>query len=90
MPAWLPSRRELPGLSLPAGLALVALVLTPVVFPGAPWVSPVVVAIGLGAVVLNSAAAGWIGLAVERGREGTSTSEDSASPANGSYASPLS
>lgn len=70
MPAWLPSLRELPGLGLAVGLALVALWLTPTVFPDSPWVSPVVVAIGLGALVLNSPLATWIGLAVERGREG--------------------
>ena len=70
MPAWLPSRREVPGLAVAVGLALVALVLTPIALPGSPWVSPVVVAIALGALVLNSPVAGWIGLAVERGREG--------------------
>ena len=70
MPAWLPSRREFQGLGLAAGLALVALALTPVALPGAPWVSPVVVAIGLGALVLNSPAAGWIGLKVDSGRDG--------------------
>lgn len=70
MPAWLPSRRELPGLGLAAGLATVALWLTPVVSSGSPWVSPVVMAIGLGALVLNSPVAAWIGLAVDRGREG--------------------
>ncbi len=70
VPAWLPSRREFPGLALAAGLAVLALVLTPLAFPGSPWVSPVVVAIGLGALVLNSPVAAWIGLAVENGREG--------------------
>jgi len=70
MPPWLPSRRELPGLGLAVGLALVALWLTPLVFPGSPWVSPLVVAIALGAVLLNSPVSGWIGLAVDRGREG--------------------
>ena len=70
MPVWLPSRRELQGLALAAGLALVALVLTPVAFAGSPWASPVVVAIGLGALVLNTPLAGWIGLRVDSGREG--------------------
>ena len=70
MPAWLPSRRELPGLSLAVGLALVALLVTPLAFSGLPWVSPVVVGIALGTVVLNSPAARWIGLEVERRREG--------------------
>ena len=70
MPAWLPSRRELSGLSLAVGLALVALFVTPLAFSGSPWVSPVVVAIALGTVVLNSPAARWIGLEVERRREG--------------------
>ena len=57
-------------MALAMGLALVALVLTPVVFSGSPWVSPIVVAIGLGALVLNSPVARWIGLRVESGREG--------------------
>ena len=70
MPAWLPTARDLPGLALALALALVALVVTPVVAPDTPWLSPVVVAIGLGALVLNSSAARWIGLAVERRREG--------------------
>ena len=70
MPAWLPSRRELPGLGLAAALAVLAQWLPAVAFPGSPWVSPVVVAIALGALVLNSPLAAWIGLAVERGREG--------------------
>jgi uncharacterized membrane protein YadS len=70
VPTWLPSRRDLPGLGLAAGLAVIALWLNAAVFPGSPWVSPVVVAIGLGALVLNSPVAAWIGLAVERGREG--------------------
>ncbi len=55
---------------LAVGLALVALVLTPVAFSGSPWVSPIVVAIGLGVLVLNSPVAGWIGLKVDSGREG--------------------
>ena len=70
MPAWLPSRREVRGVALAVGLALVALVLTPVAFPGSPWVSPIVVAIGLGVLVLNSPVAGWVGLKVDSGREG--------------------
>ena len=57
-------------MALAVGLALVALVLTPVTFAGSPWVSPIVLAIGLGALVLNSPVAGWIGLKVESGREG--------------------
>ena len=61
MPAWLPSHRELRELGLAVGLALVALALTPVAFSGSPWVSPIVVAIGLGALVLNSPVTGWIG-----------------------------
>ena len=68
--AWLPARRELPGVGLAVALALVSLFLTLVALPAWPWVSPVVVAIALGALVLNSPAAGWLGLAVERGREG--------------------
>ena len=59
-------------MGLAAGLALVSLFLTLVTFPERPWVSPVVVAIALGALLLNSPAAGWLGLAVERGREGDS------------------
>ena len=70
VPAWLPSRREFPGLALAAALAVLALTLPSLAFPGSPWVSPVVVAIGLGALVLNSPVARWVGLAVERGREG--------------------
>ncbi len=70
MPAWLPSRREVRGVALAVGLALVALVLTPVAFSGSPWVSPIVVAIGLGVLVLNSPVAGWVGLKVDSGREG--------------------
>ena len=57
-------------MALAVGLALVALVLTPVAFPGSPWVSPIVVAIGLGVLVLNSPVAGWVGLKVDSGREG--------------------
>ena len=57
-------------MALAVGLALVALALTPVAFAGSPWVSPIVVAIGLGALVLNSPVAGWIGLRVDSGREG--------------------
>ena len=70
MPAWLPSRREVRGVALAVGLALVALVLTPVAVSGSPWVSPIVVAIGLGVLVLNSPVAGWVGLKVDSGREG--------------------
>ena len=70
MPAWLPSRREVRGVALAVGLALVALVLTPVAFSGSPWMSPIVVAIGLGVLVLNSPVAGWVGLKVDSGREG--------------------
>ena len=57
-------------MALAVGLALVALVLTPVAFSGSPWVSPIVVAIGLGVLVLNSPVAGWVGLKVDSGREG--------------------
>ena len=57
-------------MALAVGLALVALVLTPVAFPGSPWVSPIVVAIGLGVLVLNSPVADWVGLKVDSGREG--------------------
>ena len=70
MPSWFPSRRELRGLGLALGLALVALLLVRTVFRGSPWVSDTVVAIGLGALVLNSPVARWIGLDVEGGREG--------------------
>ena len=52
------------------GLAFGALLLTPVAFSASPWVSPIVVAIGFGVLVLNSPVAGWIGLRVESGREG--------------------
>ena len=55
---------------LAVSLALVALILTPVAFAGSPWVSPIVLAIGFGGLVLNSPVAGWIGLKVESGREG--------------------
>ena len=57
-------------MALAVGLALVALVLTPVAVSGSPWVSPIVVAIGLGVLVLNSPVAGWVGLKVDSGREG--------------------
>lgn len=57
-------------MALAVGLALVALVLTPVAFSGSPWMSPIVVAIGLGVLVLNSPVAGWVGLKVDSGREG--------------------
>ena len=70
MPAWLPSRREVRGVALAVGLALVALVLTPGALSGSPWVAPIVVAIGLGVLVLNSPVAGWVGLKVDSGREG--------------------
>ena len=70
MPAWLPSRREIRGIGLALGLAFLALLLVRTVFRGAPWVSDVVIAIGLGALVLNSPIAGWIGLDVTGGREG--------------------
>lgn len=69
MSSWFPSRRDLPGLALAVGLALVALTLTAVVFPVSPWVSPIVVAIGLGALVLNTPLAQGLGLAVDRGRD---------------------
>ena len=70
MPAWLPSRREARGVALAVGLALVARVLTPGALSGSPWVSPIVVAIGLGVLVLNSPVADWVGLKVDSGREG--------------------
>ncbi len=54
---------------LAVGLALVALVLTPVAFSGSPWVSPIVGAIGLGVLVLNSPVAGSIGLDRAEGRQ---------------------
>ena len=57
-------------MALAVGLALVALVLTPVAFSGSPWMSPIVVAIGLGVLVLNSPVAGWVWLKVDSGREG--------------------
>ena len=70
MPAWLPSRREHRGLGLALALALVALLSVRTVFRGSYWVSDIVVAIGLGALVLNSPIARWIGLNVAGGREG--------------------
>ena len=70
MPAWLPSRREHRGLGLALTLALVALLSVRTVFRGSYWVSDIVVAIGLGALVLNSPIARWIGLNVAGGREG--------------------
>ena len=57
-------------MALAVGLALVARVLTPGALSGSPWVSPIVVAIGLGVLVLNSPVAGWLGLKVDSGREG--------------------
>ena len=54
------------------GLALVALFLVRTIFQGSIWVSEVVVAIALGALVLNSPIARWIGLDVTGGREGDS------------------
>ena len=70
MPAWVPTRRDLRGLVLALSLAGLALVLRRTVLLGLPWVSDIVVAIGLGALVLNSPAAQWIGLNVAGGREG--------------------
>ena len=70
VPDWFPSRRELPGLGLAVVLALAALLLTATAFPGRPWISPVVVAIALGALVSNTRVARWINLEVARGREG--------------------
>ena len=70
MPAWFPSSRELLGLALASALALVALAVTGIVFQDSPWASNVVVAIGLGALVLNSPLARGIGLNVDGGREG--------------------
>ena len=70
MPAWLPSQREFRGLGLALTLALVALFLVRTVFRGSPWAPDIVVAIGLGALVLNSRVARWIGLNVAGGREG--------------------
>ena len=70
MPAWLPSQREFRGLGLALTLALVALFLVRTVFRGSPWAPDIVVAIGLGTLVLNSRVARWIGLNVAGGREG--------------------
>ena len=70
MPAWLPVRRDLPGVGLALSLALLALFLVRTVFRDSPWVSDIVLAIGLGAVVLNSPIARAIGLNVAGGREG--------------------
>ena len=70
MPAWIPSPREFRGLALALGLALVALVATPIVFQASPWASSVVVAIGLGALVLNSPIARGLGLNIDGRRDG--------------------
>ena len=70
MPAWIPSPREFRGLALALGLGLVALVATPIVFQASPWASSVVVAIGLGALVLNSPIARGLGLNLDGLRDG--------------------
>ena len=70
VPAWIPSPREFRGLALALGLALVALVATPIVFQASPWASSVVVAIGLGALVLNSPIARGLGLNIDGRRDG--------------------
>mgnify|MGYP001164839432 CR=1 FL=1 len=70
MPTWLPARREFKGVALPLSLALLALFLVRTVFHGSAWISDIVVAIGLGALVLNSPIARMIGLNIAGGREG--------------------
>ena len=70
VPAWIPSPREFRGLALALGLGLVALVATPIVFQASPWASSVVVAIGLGALVLNSPIARGLGLNLDGLRDG--------------------
>ena len=70
VPAWIPSPREFRGLALALGLALVALVATPIVFQASPWASSVAVAIGLGALVLNSPIARGLGLNIDGRRDG--------------------
>ena len=70
MPSWLPGRRDLRGVALALSLALLALVIVRTVFRDWTWVSDIVVAIGLGTLVLNSPIAKAIGLNIAGGREG--------------------
>ena len=70
MPSWLPARRDLRGVALALSLALLALVIVRTVFRDWTWVSDIVVAIGLGTLVLNSPIAKAIGLNIAGGREG--------------------
>lgn len=59
---WIPTRRELPGIALATALGLVALALGSVLGQHTDLVSDVVIAIALGAIVLNSPIGGWLGL----------------------------
>lgn len=63
LPQWIPSRSDLRGLALAAGLGAVSLVLTRVL-PPSPFLTEVLIALVLGVVVLNTPLGRVIGLAM--------------------------
>jgi uncharacterized integral membrane protein (TIGR00698 family) len=67
-PQWIPTRDDLPGIALALGLGLAALGLTHVL-PPSPLLSDVVIAIVLGAVVVNTRLRSLVGLAPAGGAE---------------------
>src|SRR5687768_1249390 len=67
-PQWLPSRADAPGIALAAGLGVAALALA-WALPPSPLVSHVVIAIALGALIVNTPLRALVGLAPRGGAE---------------------
>jgi len=65
-PQWVPSRVDLPGLALATAVGAAAMVVVRL-SPSSPFVSEVLVALVLGAVLLNSPARRWVGLELPSG-----------------------
>lgn len=68
MRAWLPGKAEFAGVALALTLGLLAWTLGQLASPTMPWLSDVVIAIGLGFLILNSPLRRLIGLADPRTR----------------------
>jgi uncharacterized integral membrane protein (TIGR00698 family) len=67
--AWIPTRREAPGLVLAAGLAGLAFALHRLIGARTPYVSDVILAIALGALVLNTPLRVVLGLGAPTSRD---------------------
>ena len=66
---WIPTRREIPGIGFAMALGLCAMALAALLKQHTQLVSDVVIAIFLGALVLNTRAGAWLGLGAPTDRD---------------------